>query len=352
MRALRLLEWKTDPELVEVERPTAGPGEVVIRVGGSGACRSDLTIMRDYDADRRPWRVPFTLGHETAGWVDEVGEGVRSFEVDQPVVVYAPWGCGRCPWCRLGLETYCQHKDSTAAPGGGAGLGLDGGMADFMRVTDAERHLVALPSGLEPRVAAPLADAGLTAHHAVARSWQKLRPGSIAVVIGVGGLGHLAVQILKATTGTTVVALDVDTSALELATRVGADLAVPSGPAVPALVRELAGARGAEVVLDFVGSQSSLDLARSLVGPLADLTIIGLARGSVPVGFPTIDYEVSVQTSYWGSSRELAEVVDLAGRGLIQVETCDYSLDDATQAYRDLAAGHVRGRAVVVPARC
>ncbi|GAA1970285.1 NAD(P)-dependent alcohol dehydrogenase [Nocardioides panacihumi] len=349
MRALRLLEWKTEPALVEIQRPTAGPGEVVIRVGGAGACRSDLTVMRDYDSDRRPWRLPFTLGHETAGWVAEIGEGVRSFEVDQPVVVYAPWGCGRCPSCSLGLETYCQHKDRTAAPGGGAGLGRDGGMAEFMRVPDAERHLVALPAGLEPRRAAPLADAGLTAYHAVARSWDKLRPGSVAVVIGVGGLGHLAIQILKATTATTVVAVDLEATAVELATRVGADHALPGGPRVAELVRDLAGPRGAEVVLDFVGSQDSLDLARSLVGPLSDLTIVGLARGTVPVGFPTIDYEVSVQTSYWGSSRELVEVVDLAARGLIDVETCEYSLEDAAQAYVDLAQGRVRGRAVVIP---
>ena len=131
---------------------------------------------------------PFTLGHENAGWVHALGAGVTGLEPGQPVAVYGPWGCGTCPRCRLGMENYCERPDLVDVPGGGGGLGLDGGMADLLLVPSA-RQLVPLPDGLEPVTAAPLTDAGLTPYHAVRRSWAKLPPGSTAVVIGVGGLG-------------------------------------------------------------------------------------------------------------------------------------------------------------------
>ena len=194
MRAVRLLEWKSDPQLVEVPEPTAGPGQVVVRIGGAGACHSDIHLMRDYDLGMLPWDPPFTLGHENAGWVHELGAGVVGLELDQPVAVYGPWGCGACERCRLGLENYCEDLSSAPVPRGGGGLGLDGGMAELMLVPDA-RHLVPLPDGLSPVAASPYIDAGLTSYHAVRRALPKLIPGSTALVIGVGGLGHLAVQI-------------------------------------------------------------------------------------------------------------------------------------------------------------
>src|SRR5215207_2250731 len=193
MRALRLLEWKSEPELVDIDEPEPGPGQVVVKVGAAGACHSDLHLMHDFDAGALPWGPPFTLGHENAGWVHALGAGVASVEVGQPVAVYGPWGCGRCERCRLGAENYCENPAAAPVPGGGGGLGLDGGMAEYLLVHDA-RHLVALPDGLDPVHAAPLTDAGLTPYHAVRRSWPKLAPGTTAVVIGVGGLGHVGVQ--------------------------------------------------------------------------------------------------------------------------------------------------------------
>ncbi|HEX7460003.1 MAG TPA: alcohol dehydrogenase catalytic domain-containing protein, partial [Acidimicrobiales bacterium] len=224
MRALRLLEWKSEPVLVEVDDPIPGPGQVVVRIGGAGACHSDLHLMREFESGLLPWGPPFTLGHENAGWVHALGAGVTGLEVGQPVAVYGPWGCGACPRCQLGMENYCERPDLTPAPMGGGGLGRDGGMADLMLVPSA-RLLVPLPDGLEPVTAAPLTDAGLTPYHAVRRSWEKLPPGSTAVVIGVGGLGHLAVQILKATTAARVVAVDTREEARALAGNEGADLA-------------------------------------------------------------------------------------------------------------------------------
>src|ERR1700712_2584330 len=109
MYALRLAAWKSEPDFVQLDEPRPGPGEVVIRVGGAGACHSDLHLMHDYDAGRLPWRLPFTLGHETAGWVHELGDGVTSLELGQAVAVYGPWGCGTCPRCLTGVETYCEN---------------------------------------------------------------------------------------------------------------------------------------------------------------------------------------------------------------------------------------------------
>lgn len=348
MRALRLTNWKSEPELVEVAKPTPGPGQVVIKVGGAGACHSDLHLMHDFAGEGLPWGPPFTLGHENAGWVDAVGTGVTTVKEGDAVAVYGAWGCGACPRCLAGVETYCENPMAAPVPGGGGGLGLDGGMADYMLVP-AARLLVPLPTGLDPATAAPLTDAGLTPYHAVARSWSKMTPSATVVVIGVGGLGHMAVQIVKATTGARVIAVDLKAAALDLGKRFGADDVVASDEHAVEAIRALTGGRGAEVVLDFVGSEGTLNLARAVSRPLGDVTLVGIAGGMVPFGFSTQPYEVSLQTTYWGTRPELVELFDLAARGLVRAEYTTYALDDAVQAYRDLHAGRVQGRAVIVP---
>jgi propanol-preferring alcohol dehydrogenase len=348
MKALRLTSWKSEPTIEDVPDPTPGDGQVVIQVGGSGACHSDLHLMHDFDAGALPWGPPFTLGHENAGWVHSVGQGVRDLEPGQPVAVVGAWGCGTCAHCRDGLETYCERPDLAPVPGGGGGLGLDGGMAEYMLVP-AARHLVPLPLSLDPAQAAPLTDAALTPYHAVRRSWAKLGPDSTAVVIGVGGLGHMALQVLRATTAARLVAVDPRESARGLARTCGADHAIAPGDDLATVVREVSHGRGADVVIDCVGSDETLAAAASCVRTLGDLTIVGIAGGVLPVSFFGLPYETSVQTTYWGNRRELVEVLELADRGLLHAETTLYTLDDAAQAYRDLARGAVSGRAVVVP---
>lgn len=345
MRALRLSTWHQEAELLEVEVPTPGPGEVLVRIGAAGACHSDLDFMHGV-GDRVPFSLPFTLGHENAGWIHEVGAGVTAWEPGQAVAVYGAWGCGSCARCSTGLDNYCEGP---RRPGGaGAGLGIDGGMAEYLLVPDT-RYLLALPEGLSPVQAAPLTDAGLTPYHAVRRSLPKLSASSTALVIGVGGLGHLAVQILKATCGAKVIAVDTKQEALELSLSYGADLAVPAGEAAARDVRTATGQRGADVVLDFVGTDSTLDLAMSCARSLGDITCVGVAGGTLPFTFLRPAFEVSVQSTYWGSRQELADVFALAARGLLRAQTTTYPLDQALVAYRDLAAGKVTGRAVVVP---
>lgn len=348
MRALRLKGWKSDPVLEDVPVPEPGPGEVLVQVGAAGACHSDLHLMRDFDEGALPWAPPFTLGHETAGWVHTLGARAVGVEVGQAVAVVGAWGCGSCSRCLEGLETYCERPDRAPVPGGGGGLGLDGGMAEYLLVPSA-RHLVPLPSGLDPVQAAPLTDAGLTPYHAVRRSLPKLTPVATAVVIGAGGLGHLAVQILKATTASRVIAVDPRESARDLAVDCGADHAIPSGPDVVETIRGLTGGVGADVVLDFVGSDESLAQGAASSRQLGDLTIVGIAGGTLPVSFFGLPYEVSVQTTYWGNRRELVDVLDLGARGLLHAETTLFTLEEAAEAYRSLEHGTIRGRAVVVP---
>lgn len=347
MKALQVTSWHSNPELVEVERPHPGPGQVVVKVAAAGVCHSDLHILGEL-GDAAPWPLPFTLGHENSGWVEELGAGVSGVVPGQAVAVYGAYGCGACQRCQVGVCNYCENPMGAPMPGGGCGLGIDGGMAEYLLVPGPQ-YLVPLPDGLDPLVAAPLTDAGLTPYHAIRRSAAKLRPGSAAAVIGVGGLGHLAVQIIKATTAARVVAVDSRPEARELALDCGADAVLDAGDDAAGGVRSLTGGRGADVVLDFVGTDTTLSTAAAAARTLGDVTIVGIAGGTLPYNFFSVPYEVSVQSVYWGSRTELAEVLDLGARGLVRPEITTWPLAEAPDAYRALHAGTVKGRAVVIP---
>ncbi len=345
MRALRLTTYHEEAELLDVDDLEPAPGQVVIKVGAAGACHSDLHMMHG-SAASAPWPVPFTLGHETAGWVHAAGAGVHAVELGQPVAVYGAWGCGRCERCLQGMDNLCE--DPLHRVGRGSGLGLDGGMAEYMLVPD-QRYLVPLPEGLTPYDAAPLTDAGLTPFHAIRLSAAKLGPTATALIIGIGGLGHVAVQIFKATTAARIVAVDTRMQALDLAASLGADVVVLAGDDDAQEVRRATGGRGADLVLDCVGSDATLALAAASARTIGDITLIGVAGGTLPFRFGHPANEVSVRSVYWGTRSELAAVLELAARGLLTVQTTAYPLERAIDAYRALAAGEVLGRAVVVP---
>ena len=348
MKALQFYQWKTAPELREVPIPEPGPGEVLIRVAAAGACHSDLHIMHEFEPGLLPYPLPFTLGHENAGYIERLGAGVEEgfgIERGAPVAVYGPWGCGRCRNCRMGMENYCFHAGEIGVAGGG--LGRDGGMAEYMLVPSA-RLLVPLGE-LDPVAAAPLTDAGLTPYHAIKRSLHRLVPGTTAVVIGVGGLGHVAVQLLRALSPATVIAVDLDEAKLRLAQAVGADHAVPSGPDASAEIRRITGGHGCELVVDCVGAQPTVDLAAAIVRPLGDIALVGIGGGTLGVSFFSIAQEASVASTYWGSIVELQEVIALAERGLLDIHVERFRLDDALEAYGKLKRGEVDGRAVITP---
>jgi propanol-preferring alcohol dehydrogenase len=346
MQAFRLTRWGNRGELVECPKPEPRAGEVLLQITASGACHSDLHLM-DWPEGLLPWKLPFTLGHENAGRVAAVGEGVTDVKVGDNVLVYGPWGCGACHPCRLGRENYCERAASIPAAGGG--LGRDGGMADFMLVPSS-RLLVPI-GDLDPVQAAPLADAALTPYHAIRNASDRLVPGAWAVVIGIGGLGHMAIQLLRATTGARIIAVDTNPARLESARMLGADAAVPSDAGAADTIKKLADGVGAHVVLDMVGSEGTLQLAAKSLRAEGKIVIVGLAGGALPVSFFGVPYGAQVATSYWGTVAELMELVSLARAGRISVVTEVFSLDRAPEAYERLRKGEVRGRAVIVPRR-
>lgn len=345
MKALQYLKVGQAPEVVDVPVPEPGPGEVLLKVTAAGLCHSDLAVM-GWPEEQFPYPLPMTLGHEGVGTVAAVGSGVEGPAEGEAVAVYGPWGCGRCPKCAVGKENCCPH-----AAGLGIlppGLGSPGALAEYMLVRSA-RHLVPL-GGLDPVQAAPLTDAGLTPYHAIAKSLPKLVPGSTAVVIGVGGLGHLAVQLLRALTPARVVALDLSAEKRELAKAVGAHETLLSDDTAAGRIRELTGGTGAEVVLDFVGTPPTLAVAAASVAVEGDVTIVGLGGGTLAVGFGGgLPFEVSASFPYWGSRAELMEVVELARQEAVTSHVETFSLEEAPMAYERLHAGDVNGRAVVLP---
>lgn len=346
MYAIRLTRWNQEPELVELPTPTPGPGEVLLRVDAAGLCHSDLHMM-EWPEGSVPFTLPFTLGHETAGTVAALGPGVGGVREGDRVAVYSRWGCQTCHACLEGVENGCERSIDVAA-GYGGGVGRDGGLAEYMIVPSA-RYLLPI-DGLDPASAAPLTDAALTPYHALRRCSHQLRPGSTALVIGVGGLGHMAIQLLRALSSVRIVAVDVRPEALELARSAGADVALPAFDLTPAALRSELGGNGVNVVLDCVATDATLALAAGSVAVGGDLCYVGRGGGSLSVAPRTLPFECSVLLPSWGTLPELVEVVALARAGAIHTEIERFSLEQAIDGYRRLDQGLVRGRAVVTPA--
>ncbi|WP_394436374.1 NAD(P)-dependent alcohol dehydrogenase [Streptomyces sp. SGAir0957] len=344
MKALQYRTVGAAPEVVTVPDPEPGPGQVLLKVTAAGVCHSDIAVM-SWPAEGFPYELPLTLGHEGVGTVAALGAGVGGLEEGDSVAVYGPWGCGTCAPCAQGKENYCLRADELGIRP--PGLGAPGSMAEYMLVDDA-RHLVPI-NGLDPVATVPLTDAGLTPYHAIKRSLPKLVPGSTAVVIGTGGLGHVAIQLLRAMSATRVIALDVSEDKLELARKVGAHEAILSNGEAAGKLKEMTGGIGAEAVFDFVGVQPTVELAGAVAAIEGDVTIVGIGGGTLPVGFGATNFEVSVTAPYWGSRGELIEVLDLARAGAVSVHTETYSLDDAPLAYERLHDGKINGRAVILP---
>ncbi|GAA4911354.1 propanol-preferring alcohol dehydrogenase [Stackebrandtia albiflava] len=343
MKAYRLTDVHT-ARFEDVDQPTPGVGEVLLKVAGAGVCHSDLHILH---ADA--WQpLPMTIGHEVSGRIAELGPGVTGWDVGEPVLVYLCWGCGQCHTCASGYENYCEVYKRGIVPG--PGLGYDGAMAEY--VIAKARFLVPLVD-LDPVDAAPLTDAGLTPYHAVDIARPKLVPTSNAVVVGVGGLGHMAVQILAATTGARVIAVDLDESKLRHAAELGAELTVPSDEQAAAHILDATDGRGAEVVFDFVGVAPTLRLAADTIAPFGQIVVAGLGRGTLP--FPAdgppggLPWGAGIVKPYGGTRADLHEVMSLARRGRIKVTVERHPLSEAPAVFEKLEAGRIPGRAVLTP---
>jgi NAD+-dependent secondary alcohol dehydrogenase Adh1 len=341
MKAVQVAKYGQPPELVEVPEPeVTDPFDVVVRIGGAGVCRTDLHIIEGQWEEKSGVTLPYTLGHENAGWVHEVGSAVRNVAVGDPVILHPLATCGLCRACRDGDDVHCAEAEFP-------GISADGGYAELLK-TNA-RAVVRLGDSLEPAGVAALADAGLTAYHAVRKAARRIRPGERVVVIGAGGLGHIGIQVLTALTSAEVIVVDRSADALALASELGVDHVVQADGSQVETVLGLTGGDGAEVILDFVGEGGAIEDGVAMLRRAGDYYVIGY--GGV-LSVPTIDIistEINFIGNLVGSYNDLAELMVLAARGKVALHTVTYPLDEYARALDDLDHGRVRGRAILVP---
>jgi propanol-preferring alcohol dehydrogenase len=342
MKAFRFTEYLHAAKLMDVALPEPGPGEALIRMGATGACHSDLHIMHEWTPDNFPmmaaWPLPFTLGHENAGWVE--GGDLGGLEVGTPVVISPVWSCGVCRSCRQGSNNYCEEPMLTG------GLGLDGGFAEYMVApTDC---LIPLKD-LEPWQAAPLTDAGLTSYHAVKRCLPMLTPDAAVLVIGVGGLGQMAIEFLRELCSAKIIATARTEESLATAKELGAHLCIPSDDRAAEEIRKATRGLGAMVVLDFVGVDATLSLAAQVVRTQGQIVVIGIGGGTLPFQYGALPFGCTLVSTLGGSTGELTEIVALAEAGRLNPNIERYKLADVAEVYEKLHNGQITGRAVIEP---
>lgn len=338
MTAYRLTGGQPPAAFSEVAVPEPGPGQVLVKVAGVGLCGTDLHFLET--PELFGYELPMTLGHESAGWVEETGPGVDGWEPGQAVAVVASSFCGRCGYCVRGNTNYCVNHLL------GRGFGTDGGLAQYVVVPQHE--LVTL-SSLDPRQAAPLTDAGATSYHAVRRLAPKLVPGSTTVVIGVGGLGAFALQYLKMLGRTRVVAVDTSERRLEHARYLGADEVFLSGEGIRRTLRAFLGTDRAEVVMDFVGIDDTMRTALACAKDLGTVALVGAGGGKVEVGHGLLPRECEVWAPMGYNVGDLRDVVALAEEGGLRIDTELFAFSETEAAFAAFREGSLDGRAVVTP---
>jgi NAD+-dependent secondary alcohol dehydrogenase Adh1 len=341
MRAVQVMGYHDLLQLNDVPEPTAsGPLDVIVKIGGAGVCRTDLHILEGQWAEKSQVTLPYTIGHENAGWVHAVGDAVTNVAVGDAVILHPLVTCGLCRACRFGDDVHCENSRFP-------GIDSDGGYAEYLLTT--ARSVVPLGAGLEPAAVAALADAGLTAYHAAAKAARILHPGDVCVMIGAGGLGHIGVQVMKAISGATLVVVDRNPEALALASEIGADQTVLADGGQVAKIRELTGGKGAEAVIDFVGEGGATAEGVAMLRQAGSYFVVGYGEN---ISVPTIDMvssEINLIGNLVGSYNDLVELMALAAQGKVTLHTSTYALADFQSAIDDLDAGRVRGRAILIP---
>ena len=340
MRAALLSSYHAPLEFVERPDPEPdGARSVVVRIGGAGVCATDLHAI-DGLMEPAGLTLPVVLGHENAGWVHAVGDDVTAAQVGDAVLVYPAYSCGLCVPCRRALDVHCERHQFT-------GLTCDGGFSEYVLVD--ERSLVRLPDGVDPVDVAPHADAGITAYHAVKRLAPRLTPGTTAAIIGVGGVGHIALQLIGALGAAKVIGIDTDERRRRLARELGADEVLGEQAEVASAVREATDGSGADVVLDFVGTDETHAVAMDMLARRGLYSIVGYGG---MVSHPSVGFvvgETAVVGNLVGSWIDLWELLQLHGRGELVLRTETHPLDDVNDVLDALRAGEVTGRAVLVP---
>jgi NAD+-dependent secondary alcohol dehydrogenase Adh1 len=342
MKALQVHSYGQPPRLDEVPEPQiTRPNDVIVRISGAGLCRTDLHIIDGWLAGFIPAELPLVLGHENAGWVHAVGPAVEHLAVGDPVICHPNLTCGVCAACRAGDDMRCSAGPNLPGATGA------GGMAELFKTS--ERAIVKLGPGTAPADLAALADAGLTAYHAVRKAIPALGPGSYAVAVGAGGLGHIGIQCLKAMTQAQVIAVDTSEDAVKLALDCGADHGVTGGGQPARQVRDLTGS-GADAVFDFVGEDATIGESVAMLRPGGTYYLVGYGGTVTLPTIPLILGEISLVANLIGTHRDLADLVVLAQQGKVTLHGTRYPLEAAGDAIDDLRNGRIRGRAILTPA--
>jgi NAD+-dependent secondary alcohol dehydrogenase Adh1 len=341
MKAVRVVGYHQPLQMDDVPAPEiTGPHDVIVKIGGAGVCRTDLHILEGQWAEKSGVTLPYTIGHENAGWVHAVGSAVTNVVEGDKVILHPLITCGLCRACRFGDDVHCENN---AFPG----ISTDGGYAEYLKTS--ARSVVRIDDTLEPADVAALADAGLTAYHAVAKAARKLRPGDRCVMIGAGGLGHIGIQVMAALSPAEIVVVDRNPDAVKLAVSIGAHHGVVADGDHVEAVLGLTGGNGAEQVIDFVGEGGSTAEGIRMTRRAGDYHVVGYGEN---IDVPTIDIissEINIVGNLVGSYNDLVELMALVAQEKVTLHTAKYALEDFQSALDDLDAGRVRGRAILVP---
>ncbi|KAI0883702.1 alcohol dehydrogenase GroES domain protein [Annulohypoxylon maeteangense] len=350
MKAYKLTQWGQPGQYVDVPKPTPGPSDVLIRMKAAGLCRSDLDMV-----DSKPGSAPYAnsleagyiLGHENAGIVSETGSAVTDLKVGEAVVVHHMRHCGNCEYCTDNAEQHCEAFKRNAI-GMTRGCGIDGGLAEFLLVPRTE--VISIGDG-DPVLYAPLTDAGVTAYHAIQTAIQRLKPGTSAALIGIGGLGSYGVQFVKLLSSARIFAIDNIPERLETAQEVGADETVLFAGDGSAAAREIlakTGGRGVDAIVDFVGTSGTLGLAAKISRPRGRIVLVGMQGGTLEVGWGLLATSCEFAISLGSTRQDLREVCDLARNGKLRIDVERFGFEELDRAYEALRNGSLKGRAVVV----
>ncbi len=336
MKAAVLHEFKTPLSLEDVARPEVGRDEVLIEVEVCGVCHSDLHVADgDWTQFAGIVKKPLILGHEIVGRVVDRGAGVESVEIgDRVGVPWVQWTCGQCEFCREGNENLCVKQRIT-------GVMVDGGYAEFAKAPAS--HIVKIPDGLASEQAAPLLCAGVTVHRALTQA--KVKAGQRLAVFGVGGLGHIAIQIGRAA-GAEVTAVDISNEKLALAKSLGAVRTLNA--ATSNVAKEIRASGGVHVALVTSGAKSAYDMAFYCVRPTGTMLVVGLPAKDI--SFPAIMMaagEIQIKASAVGTREDLREVLAMGAAGKVHCQVTTRPLAEVQVVLGELSRGEVSGRAVL-----
>ena len=350
--AARIHKYGSPLELDDIRKPTiSSPEEVIVRVGATGLCHSDLHLINGDWQKSLPVSLPKTPGHEVAGWVEEIGASVpkNSIKEGDLVAVFGGWGCGHCIYCKRGDEQICQ---SAKWPGLSE---YDGGFSEYLLVP-SYKFLVRVDgraTSLKPEELAPLTDAGLTPYRAIKKVRHLLGPNKNVAIIGIGGLGFYGVQYAQILgSGANVLAMDRSDDKLELAKGVGADftLNIAMLEGIRKKIDIITHGHGVDVVLDTVGLEITLDTAVNILNRNGAIVVVGLFGREIKAPlFQTVIKEFQIQGSLWGNYNELCEVIELAKKTKIKHQIKKFSLSKVNEAIDLLRTGSISGRAVITP---